>query len=56
MVEQPVEQRGGDDRVAKDFAPFGKAAVGGEDHLAALVTRVDQLDTSKNLLPALLSI
>jgi hypothetical protein len=27
MVEQPVEQRGGDDGVAEDLAPFGEAAV-----------------------------
>ena len=27
MMEQPIEQRGGDDRIAKELAPFGKAAV-----------------------------
>ena len=27
MVEQPVEQRGGDDGVAEDLAPLGEATV-----------------------------
>ena len=31
VVEEPVEQRGCDDGVAEDFAPFRKAAVGGEE-------------------------
>ena len=43
VVEEPVEQRGGDDGVAEHLAPFGKAAVGGEDHGATLVAGVDQL-------------
>ena len=43
VVEEAVQQRCGDDGVAKHFAPFGKAAVGGEDHSAALVAGVDQL-------------
>jgi hypothetical protein len=43
VVEEAVEQRGGDDGVAEHLAPFGKAAVGGEDHGAALVAGVDQL-------------
>ena len=44
VVEQPVEQRGGDDGIAEDVAPFGKAAVGGEDHGAAFVAGVDELE------------
>ena len=44
MMEQSVEQRGGDDGIAEDLAPFGKAAVGGEDHRAFLVARVDELE------------
>jgi len=44
MVEQSVEQGGGDDGIAEDLAPFGKAAVGGEDHRAFLVARVDELE------------
>jgi hypothetical protein len=44
VVEQPVEQGGGDNRIAEDVAPFGKAAVGGEDHRAFFVARVDELE------------
>ena len=44
MVQQPVEQRGGHDRIAEDLAPFAKAAVGGQDHRGALVTGVDELE------------
>ena len=44
MVEQAVEQRGGDDGIAEDLAPFGEAAVGGEDHRAAFVAGVDELE------------
>ena len=44
VVKQPVEQRGGDDGIAEDLAPFGKAAVGGEDHGALLVAGVDELE------------
>ena len=32
MMEQPVEQRSGDNGITEDVAPFGKAAVGSEDH------------------------
>jgi len=44
MVEETVEQRGGDDRITEDFTPFGKATVGGEDHGAALVAGIDELE------------
>jgi hypothetical protein len=44
VVKQPVQQRGGDDRIAEDLAPFGEAAVGGEDHGAFLVSGVNQLE------------
>ena len=43
MMEQPVEERGGDDGIAEDVAPFGEAAVGGEDHGALFVARIDEL-------------
>ena len=43
VVEQAIEQRGGDHGIAEDLAPFGKASVGGEDHGAAFVAGVDQL-------------
>ncbi len=44
VVEQPVEQRSGDDRVSKDLPPFGEAAVGGQDHGTLLIACVDQLE------------
>ena len=44
VVEQPIEQRGGDDGIAEDLAPFGEAAVRGEDHGALLVAGVDELE------------
>ena len=44
VVQQTVEQRGGDDGVAEDLAPFGEAAIRGEDHGALFVTGVDELE------------
>jgi hypothetical protein len=44
MVEKTIEQRGGDDGVAEDLTPFGKAAVRREDHCAAFVAGVDELE------------
>src|SRR3954464_15939933 len=44
MVEQAIEQRGGHHRVAEDLAPFGKATVRGQDHGAAFVAGVDELE------------
>ena len=44
MVEQAVEQRGCDDRIAEDVAPLGKSTIGGEDHGAALVACGDELE------------
>lgn len=44
MMKKAVEQCGGDDRIAEDLAPFRKATIGGEDHGAALVARVDELE------------
>lgn len=44
VVEQAVEQRGGDDRITEDLAPVGKAAVAGQDDGALFVTGVDQLE------------
>ena len=43
MVKQAVQQRGGDNGAAKDIAPFGKAAVRGQNHRTALVAGIDQL-------------
>jgi hypothetical protein len=44
MVKQPIEQCGCNNGIAEDLAPFGKAAVGGEDHGAALVASIDELE------------
>ena len=44
VVEQTIEQGGGDDLVAEDVALFAEAAVGGEDHGAAFVAGVDELE------------
>jgi hypothetical protein len=44
MMEQPVEQRGRDHGITEDVAPFGKAAVGREDHGALFVAGVDELE------------
>ena len=43
VVKEPVEERGGDNRIAEDVTPFGKATIGGEDHRALFVTGVDEL-------------
>ena len=44
MVKPPIQQRGGDDGIAEDVAPFGKSSVGGHDHCAFFVSCVDQLE------------
>src|SRR5580658_6036767 len=43
MVQQPVEDRGGDDRVAEDRTPFAVALVGSENDAASFVTGADEL-------------
>src|SRR4029079_3488211 len=43
-VKQRIEQGGGDHGIAKDLTPFGEAAIGGEDHGAALVAGIDELE------------
>ena len=44
VMKEAIEECGGDDGIAEDLAPFGEAAVGGENHSAALVARVDELE------------
>lgn len=44
VMEETIEERGGDNWVAEDLAPFGKATVGGEDHGGALVAGIDELE------------
>src|SRR3954447_27025719 len=40
VVQQSVQQGGGDHRVRENLAPFGKAAIGRQDHGALLIARV----------------
>ncbi len=42
VVDEPVDQGGGDHRVAEDLAPLLEAAVRGDDDRAALVAARDQ--------------
>ena len=44
VVKEPVQEGRGDDGIIKNFAPFGKAAIGGEDHGALFVAGVDELE------------
>src|SRR5712691_10566323 len=44
VVEHAVEDRGGDDPVAKHVAPAPEALVAGQDHRAALVAPADELE------------
>ena len=44
VMEETIEERGGDNWVAEDLTPFGKATVGGEDHGGALVAGIDELE------------
>ena len=42
VVDEPVDQCGGDHRVAEDLAPLLEAAVAGDDDRAALVAAGDE--------------
>ena len=44
MVEETIEERGGNDWIAEDLTPFGESAIGREDHGATLVANVDELE------------
>ena len=44
MVQEPVEDGGGEDVVAEDAAPFGEALVAGDDHGAAFLAATDELE------------
>ena len=44
MLEQSVEDRGGDGGVFEDCAPFGDSPVGGEDDGAVPVATADHLE------------
>src|SRR4029453_17423410 len=43
MVQQAIKQGRGDNRAAEDVAPFGEAAVRGQDHGAPPKTGVNEL-------------
>src|SRR5512135_1619980 len=51
MVEQAVQQGRGDHGTAEHLAPLGKAAVGGQDHGAALVAGVTSANKMLTALP-----
>lgn len=42
MVQQPIEDRGGDDAITEHLAPCAEALVAGQDHGSALVASADQ--------------
>ena len=44
VVQEPVEPRGGHDRVAQHGASLGEALVRGEDHCTLLVAGADELE------------
>ena len=44
VMEEAIEEGGGDNWVAEDLAPFGEAAIGGKDHGAALVAGIHELE------------
>ena len=44
VMQEPVQQRGGDDGISEYVAPLGKAPVRGEDHRSSFVPRIDQLE------------
>src|SRR5690242_9624650 len=44
VVKHAVEDRGGDDPVAKHVAPAAEALVAGQDHRATLVAPADELE------------
>jgi hypothetical protein len=44
MVEQAIEQGGSDHGTAENLASLGEAAIGGQNHRAALMASVDQLE------------
>src|SRR5687767_12966955 len=51
VVEEAIEDRGGDHRIAKDLTPFAEALVGGEQDAAALVARRDQREKRRGREP-----
>ena len=44
MMEQAVEDGGGEDLIAQQFCPLRKSLIAGQDHAPALVAATDQLE------------
>src|SRR5690242_7056708 len=44
MVQQPIQNRGRDDRVSEDRTPVAVTFVGSQDDAATLITRAHQLE------------
>ena len=44
VMKQSIQKRRGDHWTSEDFPPFGKAAVGSEDHRALFIASVDELE------------
>ena len=44
MMEQAVEDGGGEDLIAQQFCPLRKGLIAGQDHAPALVAATDQLE------------
>ena len=44
VVEGAIEEGSGDDGIGEDVAPFGEAAVRGEDHRPLFISGVDELE------------
>ncbi len=51
VMQQPVQDGGGDDAVTEHLAPGAEALVAGRDHRAALVAPADQLEEQIGALP-----
>ncbi len=44
VVQQPVEDRGGDDGIAEHVAPLAGSEIAGDEDAAALVAATDELE------------
>ena len=51
MVQEPVQNRGGQDRIAEDLAPVDEALVAGQDDGGAFVASCHQPEEQAALVP-----
>ena len=51
MVEEPVENRRGDNRIPEDLAPGAEALIAGEQNRALLIASRDELEEQVGPLP-----